>query len=96
MKNKKVNKPLDRDYLKYKNKDKPKKKPKLTKCCGADIDYEGMNVKNEDDWALIENHIEKHISDHSSVEYVTPVSCEGCGRFKQYLCVLKTDKRYFR
>ena len=91
-----VNKPLDRDYFKYKNKDKPKKKPKLTECCKADVDHDGMNVKNKYDWALIENHIEKHLIEYSSTESITPISCDVCGRFKQYLCVLKTDKRYFR
>ena len=55
-----------------------------------------MNVNNENDWELIENHIEKHLFEYSSTEYITPVSCEVCGRFKQYLCVLKTDKKYFR
>ena len=92
----KRNKPLDRDYFKYKNKDKPKKKARLTECCNVDVDYKGMNVNNEDDWKLIENHIEKHLFEYSSTESITPVSCKVCGRFQQYLCELKTDKKYFR
>jgi len=91
------NKPLDRDYFKYKNRDKPKKDEKqVTSCCGEDIDHKGMNVNNELDWELIEDHIEKHLFEYSSTEYITPVSCKVCGRFQQYLCVLKTDKKYFR
>ncbi len=87
---------MDRDYFKYKNKDKPKENQSVTECCKVDIDYDDMNVKNKDDWALIEDHIERHLRDSSSTESIKPISCDVCGRFKQYLCILKTDKRYFR
>tara|TARA_R100000008_G_scaffold32880_1_gene18488 strand:+ start:329 stop:610 length:282 start_codon:yes stop_codon:yes gene_type:complete len=92
----KGNKPLDRDYFKYKNKDRPKKKEKVTPCCGQDIDHEGMNVNNEYDWKLIEEYIEKALTEYSSTETITPVACKKCGRFLRYSSVLKQDKKYWR
>ena len=91
------NKPLDRDYFKYKNRDRPKKdEKKITSCCGQDVDHKGMNVNNEYDWKLIEDHIERHLIEYSSTESITPVSCKECGRFLGYSSILKRDKKYWR
>ena len=83
MKELKLHTPLDRDYFKY--KDNPRKrKSRLTDCCGLDEDHIVLNVNNEEDWKMIENHIQDVLSDHSSTEAITPISCKVCGRLLRY------------
>ena len=83
MKEQKLHTPLDRDYFKY--KDNPRKrKSRLTDCCGLDEDHIVLNVNNEEDWKMIENHIQDVLSDHSSTEAITPISCKVCGRLLRY------------
>ena len=83
MKELKLHTPLDRDYFKY--KDNPRKrKTRLTDCCGLDEDHVVLNVNNEEDWKMIENHIQDVLSDHSSTEAITPISCKVCGRLLRY------------
>ena len=83
MKEQKLHTPLDRDYFKY--KDNPRKrKSRLTDCCGLDEDHVVLNVNNEEDWKMIENHIQDVLSDHSSTEAITPISCKVCGRLLRY------------
>ena len=87
MKELKLHTPLDRDYFKY--KDNPRKrKTRLTDCCGLDEDHEVLNVNEEEDWKLIENHIQDVLSDHSSTEAITPISCKVCGRLLRYQSTL--------
>ena len=87
MKELKLHTPLDRDYFKY--KDNPRKrKTRLTDCCGLDEDHVVLNVNNEDDWKMIENHIQDVLSDHSSTEAITPISCKVCGRLLRYQSTL--------
>ena len=87
MKELKLHTPLDRDYFKY--KDNPRKrKTRLTDCCGLDEDYKGLNVNNEEDWKLIENHIQDVLQQDSSTETITPISCKVCGRFLRYQSTL--------
>ena len=90
------NKPLDRDYFKYKDRPKKKDETDVTPCCGQSVDREGLNVNREEDWKLIEDHIEEHLTSHPSVETVNPVSCEKCGKLLRYSAVLKRDKKYYR
>ena len=52
-----MNKPLDREYFKRRANPTIKKGPQLTKCCGQDKDYDSLNVRNSEDWKLIENYI---------------------------------------
>ena len=83
----KLHTPLDRDYFKY--KDNPRKrKTRLTDCCGIDEDYKVLNVNNEEDWKMIENHIQDLLTDYPSTEAITPVSCKVCGRFLRYQSTL--------
>ena len=92
MKELKLHTPLDRDYFKY--KDNPRKrKTRLTDCCGLDEDHVVLNVNNEEDWKMIENHIQDVLSDHSSTEAITPVSCKVCGRLLRYQSTLN-DKAW--
>jgi len=87
MKELKLHTPLDRDYFKY--KDNPRKrKTRLTDCCGLDEDHVVLNVNNEEDWKMIENHIQDVLSDHSSTEAITPISCKVCGRLLRYQSTL--------
>ena len=87
MKELKLHTPLDRDYFKY--KDNPRKrKTRLTDCCGIDEDYKVLNVNNEEDWKMIENHIQDLLTDYPSTEAITPVSCKVCGRFLRYQSTL--------
>jgi len=58
----KKNQPLDREYFKRRANPTIKKGPQLTKCCGQDKDYDSLNVRNSEDWKLIENYIEEHYS----------------------------------
>ena len=88
----KLHTPLDRDYFKY--KDNPRKrKTRLTDCCGIDEDYKVLNVNNEEDWKMIENHIQDLLTDYPSTEAITPVSCKVCGRFLRYQSTLN-DKAW--
>ena len=87
MKEQKLHTPLDRDYFKY--RDNPRKrKSRLTDCCGLDEDHVVLNVNNEEDWKMIENHIQDVLSDHSSTEAITPISCKVCGRLLRYQSTL--------
>ena len=92
MKELKLHTPLDRDYFKY--KDNPRKrKTRLTDCCGLDEDHVVLNVNNEEDWKLIEEHIQDSLTDYPSTESITPVSCKVCGRFLRYQSTLN-DKAW--
>ena len=92
MKELKLHTPLDRDYFKY--KDNPRKrKTRLTDCCGMDEDHKVLNVNNEEDWKLIEEHIQDNLTDYPSTETITPVSCKACGRFLRYQSTLN-DKAW--
>jgi len=94
MKELKLHTPLDRDYFKY--KDNPRKrKTRLTDCCGLDEDHVVLNVNNEEDWKMIENHIQDLLTDYPSTEAITPVSCKVCGRFLRYQSTLN-DKAWER
>ena len=78
-----TNKPLDRDYFKY--KDNPRKrKTRLTECCDVDEDVKCLNVNDEVDWKMIENHIQNSLDDYPSTETITPISCKVCGRLIRY------------
>ena len=46
----KGNKPLDRDYFKYKDRPKNKDEKDVTPCCNQDVDRNIINVNDEHDW----------------------------------------------
>jgi hypothetical protein len=87
-----INVAMDRDYFKQKGNPNAKKEAQYTECCGEDVDYDGLNTNNKSDWKLIEDHIENHLIEYSSVESVTPMSCEDCGRLLEYKAVIKDPK----
>tara|TARA_R100001377_G_C3100818_1_gene79115 strand:+ start:42 stop:344 length:303 start_codon:yes stop_codon:yes gene_type:complete len=89
----KFNKAMDRDY--FKKRDNPKwnkKGPQLSKCCGENLDDEGMNVKNKKDWELIEEYIERRLREYSSTTSITPISCKSCGKFLRYESVVDINQ----
>ena len=90
------NKPLDRDYFKYKDRPKKKGEVSLTPCCKKDVDRVGLNVNRKEDWEIIEDHIEGKLRDYSSTESITPISCKTCGRLLEYVSKRKDDKHRWR
>jgi len=92
----KTNKPLDRDYFKYKDRPKPKDTKKLTSCCEQDVDHDVLNVKKKADWELIEDYIEQKLFEYSDTESITPVSCKKCGRLLEYSSKLINKKSLWR
>jgi hypothetical protein len=87
-----MSKPLDRAYFEKKKNPKYDDKNAVTECCGETKNRDHMMKGNKEDWKLIENHIEEHLRMYSNVVSVTPIFCDVCGRFKQYLSKLDVDK----
>ena len=87
----KYNKPIDRDYFKRKENPDWDAEKKVTPCCNQDVDYDGLNVFNEEHWERIEKHIQEHLHDYPHTETMTPVSCDECGRLLEYVCTLNED-----
>ena len=88
----KKNQPLDREYFKRRTNHNILQGPRITKCCGQDKDYDNLNVRNSEDWKLIENHIERHLREYTKHISVTPVSCEQCGILLEYVTEIDIDK----
>jgi len=89
----KGNKPLDRDYFRYKDRPKPTDEKEITDCCGQETERDILNVNNKEDWELIEGHIERNLREYPSEESITPVSCKKCGRLQEYIVILKRDRK---
>ena len=52
----------------------------------------GLYRYNKEDMVLVRNHIEEHLLYYSNVKSITPIWCDECQSFKQYLCIMN-DKR---
>ena len=87
------NKPLDRNYFRYKDRPKPTDEKEITDCCGQETDRDILNVNNKEDWELIEGHIERNLREYTGEESITPVSCKKCGRLQEYTVNLKLDRK---
>ena len=87
------NKPLNRNYFKYKDRPKPTDEKEITDCCGQKKEQDGLNVNNKEDWKLIEEHIERNLREYTGEESITPVSCKKCGRLQEYIVNLKLDRK---
>ena len=87
------NKPLDRNYFRYKDRPKKEGEKEITECCGQDEEHHVLNVNNKEEWELIEGHIERHLRDYPNTESITPVVCEECGRLIEYISNLKLDRK---
>jgi len=88
----KKNKKLDRAYFEKKKNPKYDDQESHTECCNQPKDRDGMMRGNKKDWKLIEEHVEEHLRMYSNVKSVTPVFCEECGRFLQYLTEIDVDQ----
>ena len=82
---------LDREYFKEKRTGK-KSKGSHTICCGEDKDRHILNKNKPDDWELIEQHCEDHLTHYPSTIDITPICCKVCGRLIKYTCVIDTDR----
>ena len=80
-----------RNYFKEKRTGK-KSKCSYTKCCGEIKDRHILNKKNPEEWKLIEQHCEDHLTRYSSVIDITPICCKVCGRLLKYVSKIDTDK----
>ena len=87
------NKPLDRNYFRYKDRPTKEDEKHITECCGQDKEHHVLNANNKDEWELIEAHIERHLRDYPNTESITPVVCEKCGRLREYISTLKLDRK---
>ena len=58
----KGNRPLDRDYFKYKDRLKKKGEKDVTPCCGKSLDRVSLNVNIKEDWKII-NELSEVITD---------------------------------
>ena len=78
---------MDRNYFKEKRTGK-KSKGSHTKCCGQAKDRHILNKKKPEEWKLIENHCEDHLTHYSSVIDITPICCKVCGRLLKYITTI--------
>ena len=60
-----------------------------------DVDHLVLNVNNEEEWEMIEEYVEKHLTEYSNTESITVVY-ETCGRLLEYKSELKQDKKNWR
>ncbi len=47
-----------------------------------------INKNKKDEWEMIEQHCEDHLTHYSSVKDITPICCKVCGRLIEYKCIL--------
>jgi len=87
------NKPLDRNYFRYKDNPKKKNEKQITECCDQDTEHDMLNANNKEDWLLIEDYIERNLREYPSTESITPIVCKECGRLKEYISKLKFNRK---
>ena len=78
---------MDRNYFKEKRTGK-KSKGSYTKCCGEVQDRHILNKKKPDEWELIEQYCENHLSSYPSTKDITPICCKKCGRLIKYISTI--------
>ena len=78
---------MDRNYFKEKKTGK-KSKGTYTICCGQDKDRHILNKNKKDEWEMIEQHCEEHLTYYPSTKDITPICCKVCGRLLEYRCTL--------
>ena len=81
---------MDRSYFKEKRTGK-KAKGSHTICCGQDKDRHILNKNKKDEWEMIEQYCEDHLTHYSSVKDITPICCKVCGRLLEYSCTLNEE-----
>ena len=61
-----------------------------TKCCGELKDRHILNKKKPEEWKLIEEYCENHLTSYSSCETIEPICCKVCGRLLRYVSTLNS------
>ena len=89
-----MDKPLDRAYFEKRKNPKYDDKDKVTECCGQSRYQNSMMKGNKEDWKLIEDYIERHLYDYPSTISITPVFCNECKRFKEYISQIDLEKTW--
>ena len=82
---------MNRAY--FKKKDTGKVVELLTKCCNTSVDDIGLNKNKADEWELIEEHCRRQLDFYASIETITPICCESCGKLLRYSSTVN-DKAY--
>ena len=90
----KYNKPIDRAYFEKKKNPKYDDDEKMTKCCNQSKYHETMMKGNKKDWLLIEDYIERNLYEYPNTISITPIFCDECGRFKQYVSKINLEKTW--
>ena len=90
----KYNKPLDRAYFEKRKNPKYDDKDKVTECCGQSRYQDSMMKGNKKDWELIEEYIERKLYEYSNTVSITPIFCDECGRFKEYISKINLEKKW--
>ena len=78
-------------------------KHKTTKAKKGDCKKCGQNENNRplgliyryksDDMVLVQNHIERYLTDYNRVKSVTPIWCDDCKALIEYSVELNNEKR---
>ena len=90
----KYNKPIDRAYFEKKKNPKYDDGDKLTKCCKKSKYQDTMMKGNKEDWKLIEDYIERKLYEYPDTVSITPIFCDECGRFKEYVSEINLEKKW--
>ena len=80
---------MDRKYFTEKKTGK-KALGTHTVCCNQTKDRHILNKKKPEEWKLIEEYCENHLTHYSSCETIEPICCKVCGRLLKYLCTLNS------
>ena len=80
---------LNRKYFQEKKTGK-RSGGSYTKCCDQLKDRHILNKKKPEEWKLIEEYCENHLTHYSSCETIDPICCKVCGRLLKYLCTLNS------
>ena len=85
---------MDRTYFEKKKNPKYDEKGKVTKCCGQSSYQDIMMKGDKEDWKLIEDYIERKLHEYPNTISVTPIFCDECGRFKEYISEINLEKKW--
>ena len=83
---------MDRAY--FKKKDTGTEVELLTKCCETPVDHPGLNKNKSEDWERIENYCRRQLDFYTSLETITPICCDGCGKLLRYSSTINKESYY--
>ena len=62
----------------------------LIQCIG----FLKLNKNKSDDWERIEDYCRRQLDFYASIETITPICCDGCGKLLRYSSTVN-DKAYY-